>query len=125
MASEHKVRSVDEAAADTRRGGEVRALLGPKTVGATSGFMGVCTIGPGEKVTEHYHPYSEEFMFMVRGTLTAELDGEPCELGAGQALFIPIGTRHRLLNHGDEEVFFVFQLGPLAPKPELGHVDTE
>ena len=103
----------------------MRALLGPKTVGATSGFMGVCTIAPGEKVTEHYHPYSEEFMYMVRGVLVVELDGTPHELKPGQALFIPKETRHRLLNPGDEEVFFVFQLGPLAPKPELGHVDTE
>ena len=68
--------SVDEANADTRRGGDVRTLLSPKTVGSTSGFMGVATIGPGERISEHYHPYSEEFIFCVRGTITAQLDGE-------------------------------------------------
>ena len=25
----------------------------------------------------------------------------------------------------NDEAFFVFHLGPLAPRPELGHVDTE
>ena len=38
---------------------------------------------------------------------------------------IPINMKHRLVNDGDEEAFIVFHLGPLAPRPELGHVDTE
>ena len=46
-------------------------------------------------------------------------------LHAGQALYIPINVKHRLMNQGTEEAFIVFHLGPLAPKPELGHVDTE
>ena len=44
---------------------------------------------------------------------------------AGQGLFIPINVKHRLMNQGGEEAFIVFHLGPLAPRPELGHVDTE
>jgi putative monooxygenase len=33
--------------------------------------------------------------------------------------------RHRFRNVGDVEARMVFHLGPLAPRPELGHVDTE
>ena len=54
-------------AADRRRGGELRVLLAPRTVGSTSGFMGVATLLPGERIAEHYHPYSEEFLYVVRG----------------------------------------------------------
>lgn len=121
----HGIRSVDEAAADTRRGGDVRALLSPKTVGSTSGFMGVASIGPGDRISEHYHPYSEEFVYCVRGAITAQLDDEPHDVPAGSGLFIPINMRHRLVNEGEEEAFIVFHLGPLAPEPHLGHVDTE
>ena len=117
--------SMDQATADTRRGGDVRALLSPKTVGSTSGFMGVATMAPGDRISEHYHPYSEEFIFVVRGTLTADLDDEPHTLGEGEAMMVPINMRHRLRNEGDEEAFIVFHLGPLAPEPPLGHVDTE
>jgi putative monooxygenase len=117
--------SVDQAAADTRRGGDVRALLSPKTVGSTSGFMGVATMAPGDRISEHYHPYSEEFIFVVRGTLTADLDDEPHTLSEGEAMMIPTNMRHRLRNEGDEDAFIVFHLGPLAPEPPLGHVDTE
>jgi putative monooxygenase len=117
--------SIDDANADTRRGGDVRTLLSPKTVGSTSGFMGVATIGPGDRISEHYHPYSEEFIFCVRGTITAQLAGKPHELRERQAMLIPMNMRHRLVNEGGEEAFIVFHLGPLAPEPHLGHVDTE
>jgi putative monooxygenase len=120
-----QIKSVDDVPADTRRGGDVRTLLSPKTVGSTSGFMGVASIGPGDKISEHYHPYSEEFIYVVKGRITARLDGTPHEMQARQSLYIPINVRHRLMNEGDEEAFIVFHLGPLAPKPELGHVDTE
>ena len=120
-----KIRSVDDMPADTRRGGDIRALLTPKTVGSTSGFMGVATIAPGDKISEHYHPYSEEFVYVVSGTVIARLDGTPHEIRARQGLLIPINVKHRLMNEGDEEVFLVFHLGPLAPRPDMGHVDTE
>ncbi|MEH0972459.1 cupin domain-containing protein [Micromonospora sp. CPCC 205546] len=125
--SEHALRLVAaaEVAPDSRRGGELRVLLGPKTVGSTSGFMGVATLRPGERIAEHYHPYSEEFLYVVRGAITVDLDDEPVPLGAGEALFVPRNVRHRLRNTGEEPAEVVFHLGPLAPRPELGHVDTE
>jgi putative monooxygenase len=119
------IRKVEETPADTRRGGDVRTLLSPKSVGSTSGFMGVATIAGGDWISEHYHPYSEEFIYVVRGTITARLDGEPRAVKAGEALYVPVNIRHRLANEGDEEAFIVFHLGPLAPRPDLGHVDTE
>jgi len=108
-----------------RRGAEIRVLLGPATVGATSGFMGVAEVAPGEAIAEHYHPYSEEFLYVVTGILVVDLDGEPVTLHADEGVLVPVNTRHRLRNGGTEVVRAVFHLGPLAPRPELGHVDTE
>lgn len=123
--AEPQIRAVADTPADTRRGGDVRTLLSPKTAGSTSGFMGVATIGPGDRISEHYHPYSEEFIFLVSGQLDAQLDGKSTRLEAQQALLIPINVRHRLVNDGDSDAFLVFHLGPLAPRPDMGHVDTE
>jgi putative monooxygenase len=120
-----QIRTLADMPADTRRGGDVRALLSPKTAGSTSGFMGVATIAPGDRISEHYHPYSEEFVYLIRGQLDAQLDDVSYPLKSGQGLLVPINTRHRLVNDGTEEAQFVFHLGPLAPRPELGHVDTE
>lgn len=122
---EAKISAVEETPADTRRGGDVRTLLSPKSVGSKSGFMGVATLAPGDSISEHYHPYSEEFLYCVRGTITADLNDDPVTVPAGSGLYIPFLMRHRLRNEGDEEAFVVFHLGPLAPRPDLGHVDTE
>jgi putative monooxygenase len=114
-----------EISPDRRRGGEIRTLLSPRNAGSVSGFSGVALLEPGERIAEHYHPYSEEFLFVVEGNATADLDGEPWKLTPGAALLIPPGTRHRVRNTGAVPVRIVFHLGPLAPRPELGHVDTE
>ena len=120
-----QIRSLHDVAPDRRRGGQVRVLLSSRTVGSTSGFMGVARLGPGERIAEHYHPYSEEFLLVVAGAITAELDGAAHRLHRGEGLLIPPHVRHRLVNPGAEEAAVVFHLGPLAPRPELGHVDTE
>ncbi|MEQ4723350.1 MULTISPECIES: cupin domain-containing protein [unclassified Nonomuraea] len=119
-----KVRA-DDVAANRRRGGDIRVVLSPKTVASTSGFMGTLTLVPGEFVAEHYHPYSEEFLFVVRGRLTARIGTQVLDLEAGEGLMVPKGVPHRVWNDGAEEVYAVFHLSPLAPRPELGHVDTE
>lgn len=116
---------VDEAPPNRKRGGDLRAMLTPTAVGATSGFMGVAIVEPGDRIGEHYHPYSEEFVFVVSGDLEVDLDGETRRLRPDQGLMIPIGMRHRFRNVGSTEARMVFHLGPLAPRPELGHVDTE
>jgi len=108
-----------------RRGGDIRVLLSPASVGATAGFMGTLTLQPGEVVTEHWHPYSEEFLYCHDGDVLVTLDGQERRLTAESAVHIPIGVRHRIVNDGSAPAFFVFCSGPLAPRPELGHVDTE
>lgn len=127
MADEYRphVRAMGDVEADTRRGGDVRTLLSPKSVGCTSGFMGTASLPPGEWIAEHYHPFSEEFVFVVSGDLVAELDGERVDVPAQSGLFVPINVKHRLRNEGGEDAFIVFHLGPLAPRPPMGHVDTE
>ncbi|MEU9075976.1 cupin domain-containing protein [Kitasatospora sp. NPDC004745] len=120
-----RIVNVDEAPENRRRGGDLRAMLTPTTCGATSGFMGLAIVQPGERIGEHYHPYSEEFVFVVCGDLEVDLDGETRVIKPNQGLMIPINMRHRFRNVGDTEARMVFHLGPLAPRPELGHVDTE
>ena len=120
-----QVVNVAAAAANRRRGGDIRVTLSPRTVGCTSGFGGTLFLAAGEFVAEHYHPYSEEFLHVVTGELEMSLDSVPVRLGPGDSLLVPIGVRHRLVNVGSVPAQAVFHLSPLAPRPELGHVDTE
>ena len=114
-----------DTAPNRRRGGDIRVLLSPASVGSTAGFMGTLTLEPGEIVTEHWHPYSEEFLYCQEGDVLVTLDGEERRLTGESAVHIPIGVRHRIVNDSATTATFVFLCGPLAPRPELGHVDTE
>ncbi|MCH0543266.1 cupin domain-containing protein [Streptomyces sp. MUM 203J] len=120
-----RIVDLSETEPNRKRGGDLRTMLTPVTVGSTSGFMGLAILQPGERISEHYHPYSEEFVYVVQGSLEADLDDEVFPMGPDQGLMIPINMRHRFRNVGSEEARMVFHLGPLAPKPSLGHVDTE
>jgi quercetin dioxygenase-like cupin family protein len=117
--------SAGDVAVNTRRGGELRVLLSPGTVGATAGFLGVFTLPPGEGVTAHYHPYSEEFIYLVDGELVLWLDGQEIQVRGGDAVHVPKNVPHRLENRSDASAFAVFHSGPLAPTPAEGHVDIE
>ncbi|MET9294794.1 cupin domain-containing protein [Streptomyces sp. NPDC003077] len=115
----------DDVPPSTRRGGDLRTLLAPSNAGTSAGFCGAVRLAPGEGVSEHYHPYSEEYLFVASGEIRVDLNGKPVRMGAEQALHIPRNVRHRLTNTGDAQALVVFQIGPLAPEPRLGHVDTE
>lgn len=124
-AARRRVMDFADVPANRRRGGDLRTLLSPATVGSTSGFAGAVRLVPGEVVTEHYHPYSEEFLYVVEGELRIDLDAEARTVRANQTLFVPKGVRHRMVNSGSGPAVAVFFLSPLAPSPQLGHVDTE
>ncbi|MFE0268781.1 cupin domain-containing protein [Nocardiopsis alba] len=117
--------NADDVAVNRRRGGEIRTLLSPATTEATTGFMGTGRVLPGDRITEHYHPYSEEFLYVTQGSLVVDLDGVEHHVQENQGLMIPREVRHRVRNISDTEAAFVFHLCPLAPRPDLGHVDTE
>lgn len=117
--------NVADVAPNRRRGGDIRLTLSPRTVASTSGFGGTLTLDAGEFVAEHYHPYSEEFLHVVAGALELTVEGVPIRLAPGDSFMVAIGQRHRLVNIGTEQAHTVFHLSPLAPRPDLGHVDTE
>ncbi|WP_181763849.1 cupin domain-containing protein [Streptomyces albidus (ex Kaewkla and Franco 2022)] len=119
-----KVAAKDVPSTD-RQGGEIKALLTPTSVGATDGFTGTMRIAPGDRVAEHYHPYSDEFVYVVEGALRVSVDGDEQEVASDEAVMFRRGQRHRLVNAGSTAAFLVYHISPLAPRPELGHVDTE
>src|SRR3712207_6980525 len=98
----------DSTPPNYRRGGDIRTLLSPASVGATAGFMGTLTLEPGEIVTEHWHPYSEEYLYCHSGDVLVTLDGEERRLTPESAVHIPIGVRHRIVNDSSTTAFFVF-----------------
>ncbi|GAB2811591.1 cupin domain-containing protein [Lentzea nigeriaca] len=119
------VRTWDTTSSVRKRGGDMRTLIGPAACGSAYGISGFVELAPGERIDEHLHPYSEEHLLIVSGQAEIDLEDTPVPLQAKQGVLVPRNVRHRLRNTGDVPLVAVFALSPLAPRPELGHVDTE
>lgn len=109
----------------TRAGGQTRVLISPANAAATDAFLVDFRLPPGDRMTEHYHPYTDEHLTVVRGELTAILDGTATSCREGESLFIRRGCRHAFENRTHCEAWVIAALAPLAPDPTLGHVETE
>lgn len=107
------------------RGADLRIVLSPRSGGAQEGLLVIATIRPGESVTEHYHPYSEERVTVLAGAMELTVGEHRHEVGPDSSFVIPRGMRHRMTCLGDSPVRAVLTMSPLAPRPEWGHVDTE
>ena len=62
------------------------------------------TVEPGRSVggPENYHADSDQWLFVVRGSGVATVDGEEQRLDAGDLVRIEAGERHGIENDGDE-----------------------
>lgn len=107
------------------RGGQMQILLSPRTVETQTGFMGTLVLAPEEIYKNHYHPYSDEYLYVVAGEVTIAGDTNTVTAQAGTGVFIPKMTPHRLQNRGNSDTTLVFFSTPLAPRPDLGHVMLE
>ncbi|HET8844121.1 MAG TPA: cupin domain-containing protein [Ktedonobacteraceae bacterium] len=107
------------------RGGRLQVLLSPQSVGTSAGFLGTLTLDPGEVFLKHYHPYSEECFYVVKGQVLVEGDHGTFVANEDTAVFVPKYEPHRLTNTGTEETLLVFFCSPLAPTPPEGHILLE
>nr|WP_244993995.1 cupin domain-containing protein [Actinomadura coerulea] len=86
--------------------------------------MALLELQPGECVSEHYHPYTDEHVYVSDGRLVLAVNGAEQTVDARESVLIRRGARHRYENRSDRPVTAVLFLGPLAPSPDMGHVET-
>ena len=71
-----------------------RRLIGPDTVGAKGIEVVLGVIEKGKGALPHAHPGIEQVCYLLEGTALAEVEGERCELGPGDACYFPADTMH-------------------------------
>jgi quercetin dioxygenase-like cupin family protein len=71
-----------------------RRLIGAENVGAKGVEVVLGTIERGQGALPHAHPGIEQVCYMLEGTAIAEVGGERCELGPGDACYFPPDTMH-------------------------------
>ena len=98
----------------------VRFLL---TADHSSGSLAAfqVTVPGGQRLAApaHSHDHYDETIYGVDGVLTWTVNGQPIEVGAGQALCIPRGAIHRFDNHGSQEAKALCLITPAAIGPQF------
>jgi mannose-6-phosphate isomerase-like protein (cupin superfamily) len=62
------------------------------------------TLEPGQATERHYHRATEEIYFVIKGSGDMEVDGRAERVRPGDAILIPAGAWHTLVNDGTSEL---------------------
>ena len=101
------------------------AQLG-KMAGLRRTGVSIARIEPGrESFVYHAHELEEEWIYILSGSGTAEIDGEEHEVGPGDFMGFPTpSVAHHLRNHGSEPLVYLMggenREAEIATFPKLG-----
>jgi quercetin dioxygenase-like cupin family protein len=92
-------------------------LTGEDTSGSVSVFE--VTVPAGQKLAApaHKNDAYEETLYGIQGVLTWTINGNPIEVGPGQAVCIPRGAVHRFDNFGKEDAKQLAIISPAIMSP--------
>ena len=88
----------------TLDGSEIRELLAHRNSAIRNQSLAEARLAPGQSTTPHYHPKSEEIYYLLSGEGQMRLGDEIHMVSAGDAIAIPPGVVHQILNTGDTEL---------------------
>jgi mannose-6-phosphate isomerase-like protein (cupin superfamily) len=69
-------------------------------------------IPPGGGEARHYHHRARQIFFVLSGQLKIELDDHSFQLSPGDAIEVPPGSGHQVLNPGDSDASFLVISAP-------------
>lgn len=61
---------------------------------------------PGEEIGEEIHPENDQFFRFDQGTGKVIIDGNEYEVKDGDAVLVPAGAKHNVINTGSEPLRF-------------------
>jgi len=103
----------------TKDGSEIRSLLDRTNSSAAHQSLAEATLPPGGATDAHRHPVTEEIYYVLRGAARMTVGTEQREVGPGDGILIPPGTRHTIENIGAEPLVFL-----CCCAPPYSHEDT-
>lgn len=110
---EHRRASVVSATDGYRapQGSHYHPGVSKETVGATSLWLGMVTLGPGQRTSAHVHARHETAFYMMSGEDVELWSGDDLQhhqiCRPGDYLFIPADVLHVAVNRGREPAVFI------------------
>jgi mannose-6-phosphate isomerase-like protein (cupin superfamily) len=90
----------------------IRELAAHRNSSIRNHSLAEAIIPVGGTVTEHYHKITEEVYYLISGKGLMYLNGVEREVGPGDIVIIPPGTKHKLTNHGFLPIVMVVTCAP-------------
>ncbi|MDH5424762.1 MAG: cupin domain-containing protein [Gammaproteobacteria bacterium] len=96
----------------TKDGSKIRELLHPDATDIKNQSLAEASVGSGETTAAHFHCYSEEIYYILKGSGKMFLDKEAFTVNAGDSILIRPGQQHCIENTGKEELRFLCCCAP-------------
>jgi mannose-6-phosphate isomerase-like protein (cupin superfamily) len=97
----------------------LKHLAAPWTIGSEKLWVGLSEVDAGSSSNLHVHEKNEEVFYIVSGTGHVEVDDERQQVGPGSVVVIPPGSKHCLINDGDETLKVLCSVSPAFEKSEF------
>ena len=75
-------------------------------------FLDVYCLEPGQSQKAHAHEGSDKVYAVLEGTVVAQVAGEERELRPGEAVLVPAGEEHGVVNRSDKRVALLVFMAP-------------
>lgn len=96
----------------TTDGSIIRSLLDRSVAPVANHSLAEATLPAGARTERHRHKVSEEMYYLLSGEALMEIDGEERRVVVGDAVLIPVGTRHQITNTGSGDLTFLCTCSP-------------
>jgi mannose-6-phosphate isomerase-like protein (cupin superfamily) len=100
-------------------------LVEPENTGTNAVAMGVEDFAVGGCTPDHAHANNDEIFFVISGAGRAVVGDTARDVGPGDAIWIPRGVRHQILNVGDKVLRTTWTFVPAGPEQGLTPAPTE
>ena len=81
-------------------------------------------IKPGESISLQKHNKRSEHWVVVKGIANVEIDNKSTTININESIFVSKGTKHRLANHGDENLIIIeVQIGDYLGEDDIIRFD--
>jgi mannose-6-phosphate isomerase-like protein (cupin superfamily) len=114
------IQNIDKVAAfTTKDGSEIRELLAHRNSCIVNQSLAEARLPVGGATAPHYHPQTEEIYYILEGRGRMQVGSDEEAVGPGDAIAIPPGLVHQIVNTGDSVLRFL-----CCCAPGYEHADT-
>ena len=96
----------------TKDGSEIRELLAYRNSCIKNQSLAEARLPMGTATTRHRHPKTEEIYYILEGRGLMEINAETRQVGPGDAIAIPPGALHQIINDGHQTLKFLCCCAP-------------